>query len=68
MIPEKLLNKTTVLNKKTNKLKEKPGDIWRHLLWDKSLHFPIVAIYDFETVIVYTDDQSKLEHLKGRKG
>lgn len=47
---------TTVLNKKTNKLKEKPGNTWKRLLRDKSLHLPIIAIYDFDTVIVYTDD------------
>ena len=60
--PEKF---KTVLNEKTHKLVKKSGNISKHLLRSKSLHsLWNKSIYDLDTMIVDTDDQSKLEQLK----
>ena len=39
-----------------------PGTILKHLFQSKSIQPPSVIVYNFETMIVETDDKSKLEN------
>ena len=44
-------------------MEEIPGNTLEDLAGNKSLQHPSFAIYDFETMTIETDDQSKLEEL-----
>ena len=44
-----------------------PGNILKHLFQSKSVQPLFVNAYDFDTMIVETDDESKLEELRKNK-
>ena len=53
-----------ILNKKTNEIEEMPWNILKYSHLTKSLQPPFIIVYDFETIIVTSDNQSELEELK----
>ena len=44
-------------------MEEVPGNMSKHLRGNKCLYQPFFVIYDFETIIIKTEDHSKLEEL-----
>ena len=58
--PKKSL-KQAGLYKNTDKIKEVPGNILKHVRGNKSLQQETFIIYEFETKIVETDNKSKPE-------
>ena len=63
-IPKKL---KTILNKETDKTIQVPEYISKHSVYIKSLQPPFIVVYDFETMIVETDDHLKLGKLSKNK-
>ena len=57
----------TILNTEIDIKEKVPGNVLSHLLGNKSIQLPFTVIYDFETMIVETDDQSKPEELRKNK-
>ena len=53
-----------ILNIETNEIEETAWNILKYLIRLSSLQLPIGIIYDFETMNVETDDQSKLWELR----
>ena len=45
-------------------MEEVAGTIFKDSLLNKSLQPPFIAFYDFETIIIETDSQSKLGELR----
>ena len=53
-----------ILSKKTVEIEEMPWNILKYSHLTKSLQPPFIIVYDFETIIVTSDNQSELEELK----
>lgn len=49
------------MNKETDKKENIPGNMLKHLLWNRSMQVTFIVVYDFGAMIVETDDQSKPE-------
>ena len=48
-------------------MEEATGNVLKHSLQNKSLESPFIIICNFETMIVETNDQSKLGELRKNK-
>ena len=57
------LKKLKLLNKETNGMEAVAGNIFKHLLLDKSLQTPFI-VYEFDTIIAETGNQSKVGELR----
>lgn len=42
-------------------IEEMAANILKHSLRNKSLHPPLISVYDFEIMVIKTDNQSELE-------
>ena len=50
-----------VLTKEIDAKERVPGNTLKHLLGNRSMQVPFIAVYDFGAMIVESDDQSKPE-------
>lgn len=63
-IPEK---SKTFINKETAEMEKVFGNISKHSIFESSSQAPFIVFYGFETMIIETDNQLKLEELRKNK-